>query len=61
MKHLPPNPAKKPPVRKRKAQERCPLCGGVLPEYLCVTCGGIGCIDCGYVNIRPCRCGVKLG
>lgn len=54
-----PNPAKL-PIWKRTAadakRKRCPDCHGVLPEYLC-ACGGIGCIDCGYNNVKPCRCG----
>ncbi|MFA5376904.1 MAG: hypothetical protein WC455_14230 [Dehalococcoidia bacterium] len=56
------NPAKL-PIWKRTAatlkarRQRCKDCGGVLPEYLCATCGGVGCIDCQYVTVKPCRCG----
>jgi len=39
-------------------RQRCPDCHGVLPEYLC-ACGGIGCMECGYRNVKPCKCGVK--
>jgi len=60
-----PKPAAKLPLWKRTAaalaakRQRCKDCGGVLPEYLCHTCGGIGCIDCGYNNVKPCKCGVQ--
>jgi hypothetical protein len=58
-KHTKHNPAKLHPPRTVKPSQRCPLCGGVLPEYLCPTCGGIGCMRCEYRNIKPCKCGVK--
>jgi len=63
-KHQPPNPAKLPLWKRTAAtlkakRQRCPDCGGVLPEYLCATCGGVGCIDCNYTSVKPCKCGVK--
>ena len=65
MKHNPKDNPHKWPLWKRTAatlkakRQRCKLCGGVLPEYLCLTCGGVGCIDCQYVTVKPCKCGVK--
>ncbi len=58
-----PNPAKLPWWKRTAAdrdakRQRCPDCGGVLPEYLC-RCGGIGCMECNYKPVRACRCAVK--
>ena len=58
-------PEKRPSWMKRTAatlkakRERCRDCGGVLQEYLCATCAGIGCIDCGYQTVKPCKCAVR--
>lgn len=65
-KHQPKPAAKRKPLpwQKRTAadrdarRQRCPDCHGVLPEYLC-RCGGIGCMECGYRNVKPCKCGVQ--